>query len=364
MTDAIEKRTQQQVINPFQKQLDERTVAGAVAIEEARAIAEVQAALVIARRFPRDRHAAFEELREACKKKGLAEEAFYLFKRGKEDVTGPSIRLVEEMARCWPNFNYGFAELSRTAEGVEMMAYAHDLERNVRTEQRFFVRNVRDTQAGASKLTTERDIYENSANMASRRLRARILAILPADYVDGGVEVAKATLAAKEQGKPIGKRVEAVLNAFKRHNVDRAMLEANVGKPLEQLDDAGFTTLKGIDNALRDGAKVETYFRPPLATEPGAEKKTDAPAQTEPRVEREPEAPPQTSGTPPAAKAPAAEPPKRGQRRMPIQDVPAPEGAPPTGGAATAVVPLTAPAEPRVEREPGSDDDDAIFPET
>lgn len=43
-------------------------------------------------------------------------------------------------------------------------------------------------------LTSQRDIYENNANMATRRLRSRILAILPSWFVEDCITDAFVTI--------------------------------------------------------------------------------------------------------------------------------------------------------------------------
>lgn len=82
-------------------------------VEEARAVQEVRAALVIAKRFPRDEVEARGRILEACKRPGLAERAMYSYPRGGTRVTGPSIRLAETLARFWGNLSYGIREIER-----------------------------------------------------------------------------------------------------------------------------------------------------------------------------------------------------------------------------------------------------------
>ena len=71
-----------------------------VDIESARATQEVQAAMIIAKRFPRNETLAFGKIKTACERAGLAKEALYAYPRGGKMVTGPSIRLAEAMAQA------------------------------------------------------------------------------------------------------------------------------------------------------------------------------------------------------------------------------------------------------------------------
>ena len=78
-----------------------------------RAVQEVQAALVVAKRFPRDEFMALEKIKTACRRKGLAEMAEYEYSRGGTTITGPTIDLLKAIAKRWGNIDYGWQELER-----------------------------------------------------------------------------------------------------------------------------------------------------------------------------------------------------------------------------------------------------------
>lgn len=283
--------------NPFLKSVDSRTVAGVVAIESERAIAEAQGKLVLAKRFPRDQFTAFEAMRAACMRPGLADEAFYEYPRGGKQVRGASIRLAEELARCWGNIEYGMKELSNDSEKhlTEMQAFAWDLETNVLTTQQFTVRHIRDRADGGKELTDQRDIYEIGANMGSRRMRARILAVLPADFVDAAVQICTATILKNEANTPAADRAKKLIAHFATHGVTLLYLENFLGHSLSSITDDDFVKLRGIANALKDGAKPGDYFKPPeLPQLPTSAPTAPAPTQEAPK-----------SGTPAAAPTPA-----------------------------------------------------------
>ena len=103
---------------------------GILATDQARAVAEVQAALVIAASRPRNELRARDRLLQACQRVNLASGALYQYTRGGTAVSGPSIRLAEAAARAWGNMNYGFRELSRRTGESECEAFAWDLETN------------------------------------------------------------------------------------------------------------------------------------------------------------------------------------------------------------------------------------------
>jgi hypothetical protein len=163
--------------NPFAVGQHKHLAEGAVAIEQSRAVAEAQGKLAIAKSFPRDEANAYESIMASCRRKALAEQAFYAFPRGNETVTGLTIRMAEELARLWGNIDYGIRELSNKPGESEMEAYCWDMQTNVYTSQKFTVKHERHTRSGVRNLTDPRDIYEMTANQGARRLRARILAV-------------------------------------------------------------------------------------------------------------------------------------------------------------------------------------------
>jgi hypothetical protein len=269
--------------NPFQSERHQHINQGAVAIEESRAIAEAQGKLIVAKRFPRDQAAAYERIMKSCARKGLAEAAMYSFPRGGQVITGPSIRLAEELARAWGNIDYGIRELSQKEGGSEMEAYCWDLETNTFSSQKFTVKHELHTKNGVKRLTDPRDIYEITANNGGRRLRARILAILPPDIVDAAVEQCYATLAGANT-EPIEDRVKKMLKAFSPFGVMKEHIEQRLGKKLDSVLSEDIVQLTTIYQSLRDNmSKPSDWFGSPDAAEapaPIAELNTQVSEQT------------------------------------------------------------------------------------
>src|SRR5690606_23861025 len=117
-----------------------------------REIAEVQAAMVIAKKFPRDPIEAMDRILQACTRPTLAEGALYSYSRGGSDVTGPSIRLAEVAAQCWGNVQFGIRELEQRNGESSVEAFAWDIETNTRQVKVFQVPHVRHTRQGAKRL--------------------------------------------------------------------------------------------------------------------------------------------------------------------------------------------------------------------
>lgn len=236
---------------------------GTVAIESSRAVAEAQGKLIIAKRFPRDEVQAYAKAIQVCQRPKMAKTAFYSYPRGGASVTGPSIRFAEELSRCWGNIDYGIKELSRDSGKSEMQAYCWDMESNTISIQNFTNPHQREVKGQMVKLTSDRDIYEINANMAARRLRARILAILPDWLVEDCIAECKKTLAG-ENDTPLIDRVRNMVVQFEKVSVTREMLEKRLKHTIETTTQDEFIELVGIFNALKDKqSTVADWFEQP-----------------------------------------------------------------------------------------------------
>lgn len=230
------------------------------AIATTREAQKVQAAMAVAKRFPRDQVAASRRIVESCKRPGLAAKGMYAFPRGGKPVTGPSIRLAEEMARQWGNLDMGVHELERTDGESVMEAYCWDLETNARVTKQFTVKHVRDTKEGGKALKDERDIYEIGANMGARRLRACILSIIPADVTEEAVAQVKITQAGGSD-RPIIDRIKAMVDAFAELGVAQALIEKKMGMRVDQILEPQLVDLRAIYTTIKDGqGRIEDWF--------------------------------------------------------------------------------------------------------
>lgn len=233
---------------------------GTVAIESQRAVAEAQGKLIIAKRFPRDPIACYAKIMESCQRPDFAGDAFFSFPRGGQKVEGPTIRFAEELARCWGNVEYGIKELSRDDGKSEMQAYAWDTETNTLSVQNFTNPHLREVKGKMVALTSERDIYELNANMAARRLRARILAVLPSYIVEDAIKECKKTIAGKND-TPLIDRVNKMVTMFKKFGVSAAQIEKRLGRPIDTMSTDDLVDYTGIYNSLKSGmTKPSEWF--------------------------------------------------------------------------------------------------------
>lgn len=232
-----------------------------VEVASARAAQETQAAMVVAKKFPRNETAAYNKIMQACKRKTLAESAIYAYPRGGETIEGPSIRLAEAMAQAWGNLDFGIIELEQRNGESSIMAYAWDLETNTRQTKIFTVKHTRFTRKnGNTALSDPRDIYEMTANQGARRLRACILGVIPGDVVEAATTECERTMAGNNS-EPLADRVRKALAAFVELGVNQEMIEARIGKRLDAMTETELAKMRKIYRSLKDNmASVEDFF--------------------------------------------------------------------------------------------------------
>jgi hypothetical protein len=217
-----------------------------------REIAEVQAAMIIAKRFPRNQAKATDRIMVACQRPTLAEGALYTYARGGTDITGPSIRLAEAIAQQWGNLQFGIRELEQRLGESTVEAYAWDLETNTRQTKTFQVKHIRRTRAkGNYALEDPRDIYEMVANQGARRLRACILGVIPGDVVEAAVNQCEDTLKAKADISPDA--VKKMVEVFSPYGVSKEMIETRIQRKIDSITPAQIISLRKVYNSLKDG---------------------------------------------------------------------------------------------------------------
>ena len=231
-------------------------------VASTRAAQEIQAAMIIAKRCPRDIEAAYARIIQACRRARFAENALYEYPRGGTQITGPSIRMAELLAQNWGNLDFGIIELEQRDGESTTMAYAWDLETNTRQTKIFQVKHERKARGGITKLDDPRDIYELVANMGARRMRACILGVIPGDIVDAAIEACELTLKTAEK-EPLIDRVRKMSAAFLENGVSAELLERRLGHKLAATSEIEMVRLRKIYVSLRDGmSKINDWFAP------------------------------------------------------------------------------------------------------
>lgn len=203
-------------------------ISQATAVEQSRAVAEVQAAVTVAQACPRNTGVAWAEMKLACGRLSLASRAFYAVpNRGH----GPSVHLARELARIWGNLDAGVRELRRddAAHESEIQAYAWDQQTNVRQTRSFIVPHARMKGRDRQALTDLGDIYLNNQNIGARAARECLFAVMPADFVAAAQEICRHTIE-NGDGKPLHERAANMIAAFAPEHVTVPMIEAKLGR--------------------------------------------------------------------------------------------------------------------------------------
>jgi hypothetical protein len=260
--------------NPFGVQVQSDSVPVAIEAQQSRDVAEIQASMIVAKRFPRDERVAMDRILNFCTRPTLAESALYSYAKGGQEISGPSIRLAEAIAQAWGNIRFGFREISRGTDEKgagfsDIEAFAWDLESNTYKPLVFRVRHWRDTRQGGYALKDERDIYELTANMAQRRVRACILAIIPGDVAEAAEKQCEETLNAKADTSKDG--LKKLADAFAGIGITQLQIEKRCQCRLEAVRPAQIVSLRKVFNSIKDGmSKPADWFEPDTSAQDAA----------------------------------------------------------------------------------------------
>lgn len=229
----------------------------ATKIEQARAVAEVAAAIQAAQQFPRNDERVRAQMQALCGSYAVAQEAFYeVPNRG----SGMSVNLARELARIYGNTDYGVRELSRSDGHSEMQAWAWDQETNTRNTRSFIQPHAKSTRQGMRALTDLNDIYLSNQNTGAKAVRECIFAILPGWLKAEAGKLLEATLQ-RGEGMPLPDRIAQAIDVFAGRNITQAQLERHVGRDTANWREEDVAALSRVWASItRDGIAVTEFF--------------------------------------------------------------------------------------------------------
>ena len=234
----------------------------ATAVEQARAVAEVAAAVRVAQDFPRDMTAASQRMREACSQPAMADRAFYSLPRAGGRVEGSTVHLARALAACYGNVDYGIRELKRDDEAgeSEMQAWCWDQQTNVRSSRSFVVPHAIMSGKGADKrrkpLTDLGDIANNNNSVAARAVRETIFTVLPVWFVAEAESLCAAALQGRGGDKPMAAQVADMLALYETtFGVTRSQLETYLGAASGEWTAQTLGALRVLGGELNRGEK-------------------------------------------------------------------------------------------------------------
>lgn len=232
----------------------------------ARAQQEVQGAIILAKKFPRNEDAASMALWRSCKRTTFADRAEYSFPRGskknangqweKNFVTGPSAKLAREAVRCWGNLQVGTEIVRDTREERHIRSFAWDMETNTRRTSEASFRKLIQRKQDNGKTEwvepDERDLRELTNKHASIAERNCSLQLIPTDIIEEAVNICRATMQSETKKDPEAARRKIIL-AFADINVTVAMLETYIGHALAQCSPAEIDDLRAVWASINEG---------------------------------------------------------------------------------------------------------------
>lgn len=238
----------------------------------AREESEVKAAVVLARNFPRDEQAAFVAMQRSAKRPTFAIGALYSFPRGGRAITGPSVKMAREMARCWGNMQHGIRLLSMDQDYVQVEGWAWDLQTNTRVASEAKFKRLIQRKRGSTVVweePDERDLRELVNKHGAVCVRNSILQLMAPDVVDELERMCLETNQKAAEGDIEEDRdqvLRSLAAAFSNMGVTTKMLEHYLGHTLEVITPAELVDLRAVFTALRDGsAERSAYFEMPGA---------------------------------------------------------------------------------------------------
>jgi len=219
---------------------------------QSKAIMEVQASIVIAKKFPRDEDEAFNKLIKTCKRPSFANRAAYKFPRGGKEVKGPSINLAREAARVWKNIEFGTEIVYDDEESRKIRAWAWDKESNEKTfAEDSFKKLIYRKNKGWIK-PDERDLRELTNRRASILKRNCLLELLPKDMIEEAMDMCDEVIA-QSAAENINESRNKIITAFKKLGISKEQIETKLGHSINKCTPEEIVDLRQIWQSISDG---------------------------------------------------------------------------------------------------------------
>jgi len=230
----------------------------------AAAFAEIQGTITIAKQFPRNVDKALEAITSACSRMRLAEIAQYSFPRGGKQISGKSVYLARELARCFGNIRYGLEIVYESDDRMQIRGWCWDVENNVKVSaddkfQKLIQRKDKQTGKTIWKTPDERDLRELVFRRGAILVRNCILQVVPSDLSDDAVMICNETI--KGKIKDMAAEKKNIIVKFKKMNVTVDMLERYIDVKSADWTKDTLVELIGVYNAIKDNqSSVSSYF--------------------------------------------------------------------------------------------------------
>jgi len=267
----------------------------------AAAEAEVKGAIVLARQFPRDENRAYIALAGSCERPTFAASARYDYTRGGKLIDGLSVGFAREAARVWGNIQHGIRIVGVRNDDeypphgeVHIKGWAWDMQTNTRVEQETTFPYLIFRKRGGWVKPDERDARELVARHGAIVVRNCILNLLPPDVKEDLLERLRdtgASKAATDLDQDRDGTVAKLAKAFDGLGVTADMLcHLLEVDSLDAIDGRGLDRLRGVYQAIKDGATQANAVFPELGGQAAATGgQSAAAAESQAGLEDEPE---------------------------------------------------------------------------
>lgn len=263
--------------------------------------AEIQGAMILAKKFPRDEETSRIAIINSCKNIKFAEKSIYKKPVGKTKdakgnwvqnyVEGPSIRFAEEMMRHWGNIKTQEFIVYEDQERRLVRVVCYDVQSNIAHSEDILVEKTVERKNAYGRevlrerlnsnnekvsivVATEDEIRNKEKALVSKAIRNNGLRLIPAHIVEEAVEMARHVLKEGVNKDPMASR-RKMLDSFASLGITPKEIETYIKHPIEQITSNEMLELKEIYNSIRDGeAKWVDYLNPE------GESPSPAPAET------------------------------------------------------------------------------------
>lgn len=242
--------------NDLQQSVEQSAELAAVSAAS-NARAEIESSIIIAKKMPRNDQEAWQRAIKACQRPSLAEAATYSFPRGGKDVSGPSVDLARELARCWGNIRFGLRILRDDDSSRLIQGWAWDLETNMKVEaedsfEKLIQRKNKHTGQTEWIEPDERDLRELTNRRGAILVRNCILQTVPKDMVEDALLQCEKTLRSNAAADPDATR-KRLMADFASINVSVSMIEGILKHPFDQASPKELAELRATYNSIAAG---------------------------------------------------------------------------------------------------------------
>lgn len=238
--------------------------------------ASIEAALIIAKKFPRDEDRAEARLIAACENAEFAAKARYKKPIAGTFIEGPSIRFAEEAIRLWGNIKVQQVAIYEDEQRRVVKVIVYDLEANTSYEREIVIeklverRNPKDREVVHERVNssgikvfivraTEDELSIKEAAMASKIIRNNGLRMIPQHVMEKAMRRVIETLKGEVKKAPAAAK-KSIEEIFAELNVTAKQLADYLGCNIAKATPEQIADLRAVYMAIKDGQATWDQF--------------------------------------------------------------------------------------------------------